>query len=198
MITQEDSLSLTHEQCQVLLQIARAALEAHLGKRPFTPPPPEDTDLWQQAGVFVTLWLQNETKPPPYWPQGHLRGCVGHIHSDLPLYQAVAETAVDAATNDPRFPSLTKAELNHINLEISLLSPMKPVQQLEEIEIGKHGLLITQGMQRGLLLPQVAANRKWDRKQFLTAVCAKANLPDTIWPQTARLYAFTTLEFAEQ
>ncbi|KAA3659300.1 MAG: AmmeMemoRadiSam system protein A, partial [Chloroflexi bacterium] len=166
-------------------------------ERPFTPPPPEDPDLWQQVGIFVTLWLQDGRDPPPHWPHGHLRGCVGHIQSDLPLYQAIAETAVEAATNDPRFSPLTIVEFNHIHFEISLLSPLILVKQIENIEVGKHGLLITNGVQRGLLLPQVAANRNWDRKEFLTAVCHKANLPSDVWPQSAKLYAFTTIEFVE-
>ncbi len=197
MSTQSQSLSLNQSQRRCLLQIARSALAAHLHKRPFTPLPPEDPDLWQQVGVFVTLWLQDGRTPPAHWPLGYLRGCVGHIHSELPLYQAVVETAVDAATNDPRFPPLTVTEFNQIRLEISVLSPLLPVKQLEDFEIGKHGLLITNGIQRGLLLPQVATNRNWDREKFITAVCQKANLPHDIWPQSAKLYAFTTLEFAE-
>ncbi len=197
MSTQDQSLSLNQSQRHYLLQIARSALAAHMHERPFTPQPPEDPDLWQQVGVFVTLWLQDERTPPSHWPLGYLRGCVGHIHSDLPLYQAVVKTAVDAATNDPRFPPLTVTEFNQICLEISLLSPLVPIKKLGEIELGKHGLLITNGIQRGLLLPQVATNRKWSRKEFLTAVCQKANLPHNIWPQSAKLYAFTTVEFAE-
>ena len=197
MSTQAHSLSLNQSQRDCLLQIARSALVDYLHERPFTPLPPEDPDLWQQAGIFVTLWLQDGRTPPPHWPLGFLRGCVGHIHSDLPLYQAVAETAVEAATHDPRFPPVTITEFNHIHFEISLLSPMIPIEQLETVEIGKHGLLITNGVQRGLLLPQVALNRKWGKREFLTAVCHKANLPDDIWPRTAKLYAFTTIEFAE-
>jgi len=197
MSTQAQSLSLNQSQRNCLLQIARSALTAHLEERPFTPPPPEDPDLWQQVGVFVTLWLQDGRTPPPHWPHGHLRGCVGHIQSDLPLYQAIAETAVEAATHDPRFSPLTLAEFNHILFEISLLSPLTRIKQIENIEIGKHGLLITNEVQRGLLLPQVAVNRNWNRKEFLTAVCHKANLPPDIWPRSAKLYAFTTLEFAE-
>lgn len=197
MSKQAKSLSLNETQRHSLLQIARSAIEAYLHKRPFTPQPPKDPDLWQQVGTFVTLWLQDGRKPPPHWPHGHLRGCVGHIQSDLPLYQAIAETAVEAATHDPRFSALTIAEFKHICLEISLLSPMVKIEQLAEIEVGKHGLLITNGAQRGLLLPQVAVNRKWDSADFVTAVCQKAYLPRESWPQSAELYAFTTVEFVE-
>ena len=197
MPQQARSLSLDESQRLYLLRLARESLAAFLQKRPFTPPPPDNPDLWQQVGIFVTLWLQDGRKPPPHWPHGYLRGCVGHVQSDLPMYEAVAKTAVEAATNDPRFPTLTTAEFEHICFEISLLSPLVPVKSLDEIEIGKHGLLITNGVMRGLLLPQVAANRNWNRREFVTAVCQKANLPRDIWPQGAKLYSFTSIEFVE-
>jgi AmmeMemoRadiSam system protein A len=198
MSLQAPSLSLDESQRRFLLHIARESLAAFLQKRPFTPTPPEDPNLWLQVGIFVTLWLQDGREPPPHWPHGYLRGCVGHVQSDLPMYEAVAKTAVEAATNDPRFPALTPAEFKHICFEISLLSPLMPVKSLDEIEIGKHGLLITNGVMRGLLLPQVAVNRNWGRREFVTAVCHKANLPSNIWPQDAKLYSFTSIEFVEK
>lgn len=197
MTTQSDHLSLTDEQQKLLLQIARHALAAHFAHRPLPDPAPNDVVLWQQVGIFVTLWLHDDTQPPAYWPQGHLRGCVGHIQSDLPLYQAVAKTAVEAATADPRFSPLSEEELAVIHIEISLLSPLHPVKQLEQIEIGVHGLLISNGIQRGLLLPQVAVNRQWNQQQFFKAVCKKAELPRRVWPRAAKLFAFTTIEFEE-
>ena len=197
MSLQAPSLSLDESQRRYLLHIARESLAAFLQERPFTPPPPDDPNLWQQVGIFVTLWQQDGREPPPHWPHGYLRGCIGHVQSELPMYEAVAKTAVEAATNDPRFPALTSPEFEQICFEISLLSPLTPVNSLDEIEIGKHGLLITNGVMRGLLLPQVAVNRNWNREEFVTAVSRKANLPHDIWPQGAKLYSFTSLEFVE-
>ncbi|MCA9922090.1 MAG: AmmeMemoRadiSam system protein A [Anaerolineales bacterium] len=197
MREETDKLQLTSTQCEHLLRIARLALTAHFGLRPFPETPPNDPVLWQQIGLFITLWQHDGTAAPAYWPQGHLRGCVGHIQSELPLHEAVAQTAVEAALNDPRFPPLTATELPTVHIEISLLSPLHAIKTLTEINIGQHGLLITNGVQQGLLLPQVAANRQWDRARFLQGVCQKAGLPLTAWPRSAKLFAFTTVEFEE-
>lgn len=136
--------------------------------------------LKQPYGAFVTLKRG-----------GELRGCIGHIIGNAPLSETVAAMARAAATQDPRFPPLTAAELKGLSLEISVLTPLEPVLDAREIVVGKHGLYIVYGARRGLLLPQVATEQGWDRETFLDQTCWKAGLPPGAWrdPQ-AKLYKF--------
>ena len=150
-----------------------------------------DGQLDRQAvwGVFVTLSRGKE-----------LRGCIGNIETDAPLEQTVAECAV-AAARDSRFSPVTADELSEITIEISLLSsPVElPLEKIEEkIEIGRHGLLVTQGTKRGLLLPQVARRRGWDSCRFLEQACLKAGLDQGAWQRGARVAAFLADVFKER
>jgi AmmeMemoRadiSam system protein A len=121
-----------------------------------------------------------------------LRGCIGYIESRFPLADVVGEVAVKAAFEDPRFPPLTVSELEEITIEVSVLSPLQPVHDLEEIQVGVHGLLIELAGRRGLLLPQVASEYRWDRETFLENTARKAGLPRNAWkdPQ-AKIYLFS-------
>ena len=153
---------------------------------------PLDGQLDRQAiwGVFVTLSRGEE-----------LRGCIGNIETDAPLEQTVAECAVAAAARDPRVPPVTADELSDITIEISLLSsPVElPLEKIEEkIEIGRHGLVVTQGTRRGLLLPQVAGRRGWDTCRFLEQTCLKAGLDQDAWRHGATVAAFLGEVFEEQ
>jgi hypothetical protein len=121
---------------------------------------------------------------------GRLRGCIGHIEARKPLYATVRECARAAALDDPRFPAVTPAELSLLQLEISILSPLLDIDP-QQVEVGRHGLLISRGAQRGLLLPQVAVEWDWDREQFLAETCLKAGLPGNAWQHGARIQAFT-------
>jgi len=171
---------LTEEEGRTLLQIARRSLEAAaLGQSPrhlegYSGP------LAEHCGAFVTLRRQ-----------GELRGCIGHVESDEPLVQTVAGCAASAALCDPRFPPVSPAETPDISIEISVLSPLAEIAP-EEIEIGRHGLLISSGFHRGLLLPQVPLEWGWDREEFLSQTCFKAGLPPGAWRRGARIQAFTT------
>jgi len=128
---------------------------------------------------------------------GELRGCIGRIEATEPLYRTVQECAISAATRDYRFqPMHNAAELDDLVIEISVLSPFQRVQDPNEIEVGKHGLLIRQGYNSGLLLPQVAGERGWSREEFLRAVCMKAGLPSDAW-RRAELHKFTAEVFSE-
>ena len=126
--------------------------------------------LASKKGAFVSLHKN-----------GHLRGCIGRIEADQPLSMTVHEMACAAAFDDPRFPSLTEEELSGLDIEISVLSPLRQIQDEKEIEVGIHGLYIVNGFYRGLLLPQVAVEHKWDRETFLEATCHKAGLPSSAW-----------------
>jgi AmmeMemoRadiSam system protein A len=143
------------------------------------PEPATDT-LREPYGAFVTLKRRDQ-----------LRGCIGHIVADRPLWHNVADMALAAAFDDPRFPPLTRAELDGLVVEITVLGPLSPCPDPESIEIGRHGLYVRRGMHSGLLLPQVPVEWGWDRLTFLRQTCRKAGLPEDAWrdPET-KIYWF--------
>jgi AmmeMemoRadiSam system protein A len=172
-------LQLTDAEKDRLLELARSALEEAVrwGKVSEVAEPAEA--LRAPSGAFVTLTRGK-----------HLRGCIGHIDAVKPLYATVRECARAAALDDPRFDPVTPAELPSLRLEISILSPLRDVVP-QQVEVGRHGLLISRGALRGLLLPQVAVEWNWDREQFLEETCVKAGLPPDAWKHGARIQAFT-------
>lgn len=186
-----------------LLRLARATIAHYLATGELLPYQPEDEALLVPAGVFVTLRLRpvpgREHSDPddPEDVRGELRGCIGRIEADTSLCLVVQHTAIKAATRDPRFDPVEPEELPRLMIEISVLSPFRPVDSLDEIEIGQDGLLIAGEGRRGLLLPEVAPAYGWGRETFLRALCQKAGLPDDAWPGRARLYAFTTESFTD-
>jgi AmmeMemoRadiSam system protein A len=139
-----------------------------------------------RAGAFVTLRIN-----------GTLRGCIGYPEPHLSLADAVERCAVLAAISDPRFPPVTTAEWNMIDLEISVLGPLEAVGNISEIEVGRHGLVVESGLRRGLLLPQVATEWQWDAREFASQTCVKAGLPRDAWQKGARLYRFEAEVFGE-
>ena len=155
----------------------------------------DDPYLLEPAAVFVTLRQRPEGDAP--FAEGELRGCIGQVEPNDPLYLAVQDAAVKAATVDPRFYPVTIEELSGLLLEISVLSPFRPVDRLEEIAVGQNGLLIVGERRRGLLLPEVPLAYGWGAEEFVWALCQKAGLPSNAWPEKARLYAFTTESFVE-
>ncbi|MEW5988285.1 MAG: AmmeMemoRadiSam system protein A [Chloroflexota bacterium] len=194
---------LTQAQRQELLTLARTTIDAFLTTGELPVFISSDPVLQRCAGVFVTIRSKPEAGEPSAHDTlealGRLRGCIGHVAADLPLFQVAPEMAVAAAIHDFRFAPLTAGELPHVSLEISILSPMRPVADLEEIEIGRDGLLISGGGRRGLLLPQVPVAMGWDRLQFVQNLCRKAGLPADYWQKgQATLYSFTTLAFSEE
>jgi len=169
-----------------LLDLARRVIvEAVLHGRFFQPPAPAG-ELAKLSGAFVTLH-----------EQGRLRGCIGQVEPVEPLANAVARCAVSAALEDPRFYPVRAEELGNLEIEISILSRLEPVQP-DEIEVGRHGLVVTQGRRRGLLLPQVATQYRWARERFLEETCAKAGLERDAWKDSAtRIESFTAEVFSE-
>jgi AmmeMemoRadiSam system protein A len=146
------------------------------------PPTPH---LAEAHGVFTSLYLHEE-----------LRGCVGYVFPACSVYRAVAETARAAAFDDNRFSPVAKEEASQLQIELSILSPAQPIRP-EEIEVGRHGLLISWQGRRGLLLPQVPVERGWDRTTFLEQTCRKAGLPPDAWQHGATIEAFTAEVFGE-
>ncbi len=190
---------LTEAHGKILLESARHTLTTFLHTKEIPIPETSTPPLTQNAGAFVTLWLRR--LPPgndPEQPGIRLRGCIGHIQADTPLFQIVPVMAVRAATADPRFPPMSEEELDNIQVEISVLSTLTPVDNVADIKIGKHGLFLQGGGSRGLLLPEVPVRRGWNRDQFLQAICLKANLPSGFWKNSkAKLSMFTTIVFEE-
>ena len=169
-----------------LLGIARRALEGYIGAGKIPPEEGARGTLAAPGAAFVTL-----TK------NGRLRGCIGYTEAVAPLFKVVQECAVAAATEDPRFPPVTPNELPSLRVEISVLTPLVPIRP-EEVEVGRHGLMVSQGRMRGLLLPQVPVDFGWDAETFLDQTCVKAGLPPSAWRHGATLRAFTAEVFGEE
>ena len=180
---------LNETQRKRLLQIARESITSYVrdGKRKkFTE---SDPLLNQPMGAFVTLH-----------ENGELRGCIGNMAGSGPLYQTVAEMAVEAATDDPRFQRMTPAQIDKVDLEISVLSPLKKVKSADEIKIPGNGVIVRQGFRSGVYLPQVATETGWNKEEFLTSLCAhKAGLSADAWKDPAtELYIFDAEVFGEK
>lgn len=169
-----------------LLEIARHAVEAGVRGQPAPGTTVTEAPLLQPGAAFVTLRRR-----------GRLRGCIGYIEAVQPLHETVAQCAVSAACQDPRFDPVAPAELADLHLEISVLSPIHPLADPRDVQVGQHGLLVTQGPRRGLLLPQVAVEYGWERETFLEQACLKAGLPADAWRRGATLQTFTAEIFAE-
>jgi AmmeMemoRadiSam system protein A len=179
------------EERRILLEIARASIASRIADKPLpdeapfvTNLPDLRTRLLEPHGVFTTLYLR-----------GQLRGCVGYAMPIHPLFRAVAETARAAAFDDTRFWPVTHDEVPNLKISLSILSPLFTIGA-EEIEVGRHGLLITHGPRRGLLLPQVPVEHGWDRFTFLEQTCHKAGLPGDAW-RSASIEAFTAEVFGD-
>lgn len=147
--------------------------------------PGVSSHLMEPRGVFTTLYLRDE-----------LRGCVGYAMPLLPLHRAVAETAKAAAFQDTRFMPVSEIEAQALEVSLSVLSPLFPIRP-EDVQIGRHGLVVSDGGRRGLLLPQVPAEQGWDRTTFLEQTCRKAGLPSDSWRTGAQLEAFTAEVFGD-
>jgi AmmeMemoRadiSam system protein A len=171
---------MTADSRQTLLQIAKAAIAAHVcGTTPPAPRPDVTGDFEYLSGVFVTI----------YDGDG-LRGCIGHLQADEPIGVLVARAAISACSTDPRFEPVAGHELDDLTVEISVLGPFEQVVDVETIEVGRHGLIVERGHHRGLLLPQVAAEWGWDRQAFLAQTCQKAGLPPDGWKNGATIWRF--------
>jgi AmmeMemoRadiSam system protein A len=178
---------LNSEQRSRLLQVARQSVRAAVGVAPPPDLSADDPDLTRVQGAFVTLHKQ-----------GDLRGCIGHVEGHLPLIETVAEMAEAAALQDPRFPTVTAREEPALHIEISVMSPLSVVRDTNDIEVGRHGLVISSGLRRGLLLPQVATEWGWGRDEFLGHTCLKAGLPQDAWrTKDVRIESFEAEVFGE-
>ncbi|MCD6319911.1 MAG: AmmeMemoRadiSam system protein A [Candidatus Desulfofervidaceae bacterium] len=181
-------MKFTTEQKRFLLTLARDTIRAALEEQSLPQVRvEEDSILAKPCGVFVTLHKN-----------GALRGCIGSLIGEKPLYITVQQMALEAAFRDPRFHPLTKEELLSIEIEISVLSPLQRITNVEQIEVGKHGIFLVKGFHRGVLLPQVATEYGWDRYTFLDHTCLKAGLTPGCWRSGAEIYIFSAEIFSEK
>ncbi|MDP3730634.1 MAG: AmmeMemoRadiSam system protein B [Candidatus Omnitrophota bacterium] len=183
-----ESNMLNDVQRKRLLQIARESITSYVrdGKRKSFIE--KDLVLNQPMGAFVTLH-----------EAGELRGCIGNMAGQGPLYKTIADMAIEAATGDPRFQKLSTAEIDKIVLEISVLSPLQRVKSADEIKIPGHGVIVKSGFNSGVYLPQVATETEWSKEEFLTSLCAqKAGLKPDAWKNpSTEIYIFTAEVFGE-
>jgi AmmeMemoRadiSam system protein A len=175
----------TPEERAVLLRLAHESILSALERREIslTPPSPH---LDEPRGAFTTIYFH-----------GNLRGCVGYVFPVASLYRTVAETARAAAFEDTRFSPVSPQEAPELDVSLSILSPLRVITP-EEVEIGRHGLVVSHGGRRGLLLPQVPIEHQWDRATFMEQTCRKAGLPLDAWRQGATLEAFTAEVFGDR
>jgi hypothetical protein len=177
---------LSDDEKRELLRIARATLKEYLSSGRLPPGSPHKATLVAPGGVFVSLHVS-----------GELRGCIGTFAETDPLFRTVQQMAISAATRDPRFDQVAPEELAGIEIEISVLSSLSPAKP-EEVEVGKHGLHVSRGRLRGVLLPQVAVEHGWDRTTFLEQTCHKAGLPHDAWQlEGTDVEVFTAQVFSE-
>lgn len=179
---------LNKEEKNKLMEIAKLSVaEAVTGKRQFLPNVTEER-LKESCGAFVTLK-----------EGGQLRGCIGYIQAVKPLFETVKDVAKSAAVHDYRFNPVTQDELGKLEYEISVLTPLKRITDINEIEVGKHGLVMKRGINSGLLLPQVATEYNWDRETFLKETCRKAGLSSDAWKdKSTEIYIFSAEVFGEE
>jgi MEMO1 family protein len=184
----EGSSDLNEREQKSLLSIARNTLEKYIRTGKVPEAKPLTPKLSEKRGAFVTL---NE--------RGQLRGCIGYIQPLKPLYLAVREMAIAASTQDPRFSPVEPAELDSIDIEITVLSPTHPIPSPDSVVVGKHGVVIEKGGRSAVFLPQVPVEEGWDRNTYLSQLCLKARLPNDAWKSPdARLSVFTGQVFGEK
>jgi hypothetical protein len=185
---EDENFSLTKEQCRKLMELAKRSVYAAVhGKGPVQPGDIRDSELWTERGAFVTLRKRH-----------YLRGCIGYTSPVKPLCETVVEVARLAALRDPRFPPVSEKEFDDLEFEISVLSHFRHILNPDEIQVGKHGLLVKRGPREGILLPQVPVEQGWDRLTFLKNACLKAGLPPDAWKdEDTDIFVFTAFVFGE-
>ncbi len=182
-------MNISNKEKRILLRLARNSIGSLFHKIDSLKITTDDHPiLSSQKGAFVTLTINNR-----------LRGCIGYITSNFSLDKTVEDAAVQAAIGDPRFPKLTSDEFNLISIEVSVLSEPFPMNNYDEIILGKHGLILSEGSQRGLLLPQVPIEHGMNKEEYLSALCEKAGFNPDLWRERIlSIEMFTAEVFSEK
>ncbi|HEY6873271.1 MAG TPA: AmmeMemoRadiSam system protein A [Geobacteraceae bacterium] len=177
---------LSSEEKRRLLEIARKAIVSCIEASALPQSEEKQQRLHEKRGCFVCVKID-----------GKLRGCIGNFTADKPLHLMVQEMAVSAATKDPRFYPMRKEDLGNFNLEISVLTPLRKISAIDEIQVGIHGIYLEKNFSRGVLLPQVATEYGWDRETFLDQTSMKAGLQADAWKEGTDIYIFSADVFSE-
>ncbi len=177
---------LAKDQQKFLLGLARKAIEHYLKTGKTLKVRIEDEELKKKKGAFVTLKADEQ-----------LRGCIGYPLPYKPLYETIIDSAISAATQDFRFEPLSLEELPEIKIEISVLSLPEPIEDPKQVEVGKHGIIVSKGHCRGLLLPQVPVEWNWNLETYLSHGCLKAGLDEDEWKKGAQIEIFSAQVFSE-
>ncbi|MFN3134366.1 MAG: AmmeMemoRadiSam system protein A [Candidatus Kryptonium sp.] len=181
------AVNLTDEEKIELLKIARNSITSTVNGEGLPEVEPKTENLKTPCGAFVTITIND-----------NLRGCIGYVEPVKSLAETVNEVAAKSALEDPRFPPVEPYELDKIEIEISVLSPLTRVKSIDEIKVGENGIMIKRGWRRGLLLPQVAVEHNLTREEFLEHTCLKAGLPPDCWKdKETEIYIFTAIVFKE-
>jgi uncharacterized protein (TIGR00296 family) len=192
------SFQLSDDEGNFLVKLARHCVDVYLTTGNVVKVPHDTPEkLFERCGVFVTLSLQENFLKS-------LRGCIGYPYPTLPLVEAVIDAAVNSATQDPRFPPISRSELTKVVFEISVLTPPelitveKPDDYVKKIKVGEDGLIVEKGFAKGLLLPQVPVEWGWCEEEFLCQCSIKAGLsPDSWLTKGAKIYTFRAIIFEE-
>jgi uncharacterized protein len=190
---------LTLDEGRFLIELARKAVSEHLQKERIIKPPANTPKiLRERCGVFVTINCLKDGEK-------QLRGCIGYPQPTFPLVEATIDSAINAATEDPRFSPLSLEELDEVVFEVSVLTPPevveanKPEEYVGKIKVGEHGLIVEKGFSKGLLLPQVPVEWGWCEEEFLCQCCMKAGLPPDTWlAKGTKIYKFNAIIFEEE
>jgi len=193
------SFELSDEEGKFLVELARNTVKEYLKTRKnIQPPANTPRKLFEHCGVFVTI---NKVKHE----EQQLRGCIGYPYPTSPLVEAVIDSAISAATRDPRFPSMSMDELDEVVFEVSVLTPPElietnnPKEYVSKFKVGEHGLIVERGFFKGLLLPQVPVEWGWCEEEFLCQCCMKAGLPPDTWlTKGTKIYKFKAIIFEEE
>jgi AmmeMemoRadiSam system protein A len=177
---------LTEEQEKSLLRLARLAITLHLQEETTPAMETNEAAFKQKRGAFVTLKVKDM-----------LRGCIGYVIPHKSLFETIVDVAISSATKDIRFSPIRQDELHNTQIEISVLSQPKPIKDISEVEVGKHGIIVTRGLNRGLLLPQVPVEWGWDREEYLRHGCLKAGIEEDAWKKDAQIEIFSAQVFSE-
>ncbi len=178
---------LNKDQQKFLIKLARDSIRYYLENGEHIKVEAKEDVFKEKRGAFVTVKQEHQ-----------LRGCIGYPTPYLPLYKTIIEASVLAATKDPRFLPIQKEELPDIEIEISVLSLPQKIKDISEIKVGKHGIIVSKGMNSGLLLPQVPLEWGWDLETYLKHGCLKAGLEEDAWKKGADIEIFTAQVFSEK
>jgi AmmeMemoRadiSam system protein A len=176
----------SHDEKMYLLNIARNAIQSYLENGKIEYPRVDNPKYLKKMGVFVTLHADNS-----------LRGCIGYPLPEKPLIEAVVDNAISSSTQDPRFEPVSLPEMELIDIEISVLTIPREVEGVSDIELGRDGIIVSKGFNRGLLLPQVPVEQNWTLDQYISYGCMKAGLPGDEWTRHIKIETFQAIVFGE-